>query len=93
MAERVIQFIGTSHIRALEAKDPTPFEAFIVVQKTTRVTEATADLVQHRFAATKTGIPRGGLDIPGHDSVFSTEKIERVLGWQARYDRRTGAKL
>ena len=82
-----------AHIRALEVENPTPFEAFIVVQKTTRVAEPTADVVQHRFGGTKHGVPAGGLDIRGHDSVFSTDKIERVLGWRARYDWRTGAKL
>lgn len=37
--------------------------------------------------------PPGGKDIKGYDSVFSTAKIERELGWTARYDWRTGAKL
>lgn len=82
-----------AHIRALEVQEPTPFEAFIVVQKTTRVAEPTADLVRHRFGGTSNGVPRGGLEIHGHDSVFSTDKIEQVLGWRARYNWRTGAKL
>ena len=75
--------VAEAHVLALDARIEE-YEAFMIAQPTSRFSEPTIDLVKSNFGD-KVEIREG---LSGHASVISTEKAQRLLGWQPRHDWR-----
>ena len=78
--------VAEAHVLALDA-DIEEYEAFMLAQPSSRFDEPTIDLVKKNFGDVVE--IREGLD--GTASVISTQKAQRLLGWQPRHDWRQGA--
>jgi len=75
-----------AHIRSLDA-DIDGHEAFMIAQPTTRFAEPTIDLVKENFGDAFE--IRDGLE--GTNSVISTKKIERMMGFRPSRDWRASS--
>ncbi len=78
--------VAEAHVLALDA-EIEEYEAFMLAQPSSRFDEPTIDLVKKNFGDVVE--IREGLE--GAASVISTEKAQRLLGWQPRHDWRQGA--
>ena len=75
--------VAQAHVLALDA-EIEEYEAFMIAQPSTRFNEPTVDLVRNNFGGR---VPiREGLS--GTASVISTQKAQRLLGWEPRHDWR-----
>ena len=75
--------VAEAHVLALDA-EIEEYEAFMIVQPSSRFNELTIDLVKNNFGD-RVEIREG---LSGTASVISTEKAQRLLGWRPRYDWR-----
>ncbi len=75
--------VAEAHVLALDA-DIEEYEAFMIAQPSSRFNEPTVDIIKNNFGD-RVEIREG---LTGTASVISTEKAQRMLGWQPRHDWR-----
>ena len=72
-----------AQVLALDA-EVDEYEAFMIAQPSSRLAEPTIDIIQNNFGD-RVEIREG---LGGTDSVISTDKAQRLLGWTPRHDWR-----
>ena len=75
--------VAEAQVLALDA-EIDEYEAFLLVQPSSRFAEPTIDIVRNNFGD-RVEIREG---LSGTASVISTEKAQRLLGWKPRHDWR-----
>ena len=75
--------VAEAHVLALDA-DIEEYEAFMIAQPSSRFNEPTVDIIRSNFGD-RVEIREG---LTSTASVISTEKAQRMLGWQPRHDWR-----
>ena len=75
--------VAEAHVLALDA-EVDEYEAFMLAQPSSRFAEPTIDIIRNNFGD-RVEIREG---LGGTDSVISTAKAQRLLGWKPRHDWR-----